>query len=84
MLHQLGALSCLLSAATAVSAQLYWNSTEFLFVFGDSYTTDGFNISAGVNSTDPGYVSVRQTGHQTFAFLSRRLMYDTKDLIQRP
>jgi phospholipase/lecithinase/hemolysin len=26
-------------------------------VFGDSYTTTGFNISLGVNSTDPGFVS---------------------------
>lgn len=81
MLHQLGVSLCLLSAATAVSAQLYWNSTQYLFTFGDSYTTDGFNISAGVNSTDPGYVSVRQTGHQTYAFPSRRLMYEPKDLV---
>ncbi|TFY55296.1 hypothetical protein EVJ58_g8338 [Rhodofomes roseus] len=57
MLHKLGVLSCLLSAATAVSAQLYWNSTQFLFTLGDSYTTDGFNISEGVNSTNPGYTS---------------------------
>lgn len=81
MLHQLGLPFCLLSAATAVSAQLYWNSTQYLFTLGDSYTTDGYNISAGVNSTDPGYVSVRQTDHQTDAFLSRRLMHDTKDLV---
>ncbi|KAH9917447.1 uncharacterized protein B0H18DRAFT_37146 [Fomitopsis serialis] len=54
MLRNLGVL---LSAATAVSAQLYWNSTQFLFTLGDSYTTDGFNISAGVNSPNPGYTS---------------------------
>ncbi|EJD02213.1 uncharacterized protein FOMMEDRAFT_147265 [Fomitiporia mediterranea MF3/22] len=38
-------------------AKLAWNSTEFLFTFGDSYTTDGFNISAGVNSPVPGFTS---------------------------
>ena len=35
-----------------------WNTTKFLFTFGDSYTTDGFNISAGVNSAVPGFVSL--------------------------
>ncbi|KAJ3555556.1 hypothetical protein NM688_g2509 [Phlebia brevispora] len=34
-----------------------WGTTEFLFTFGDSYTTDGFNISAGVNSPVPGFTS---------------------------
>lgn len=33
-----------------------WGATKFLFTFGDSYTTDGFNISAGVNSPVPGFV----------------------------
>ena len=28
-----------------------------LVTFGDSYTTDGFNISAGVESPVPGFVS---------------------------
>ena len=28
-----------------------------LITFGDSYTTDGFNISAGVDSPVPGFVS---------------------------
>ncbi|KAF9818645.1 hypothetical protein IEO21_02625 [Rhodonia placenta] len=51
------AASCVLSAAKLVSGQLYWNETKFLFTFGDSYTTDGYNISAGVNSPDPGYTS---------------------------
>jgi phospholipase/lecithinase/hemolysin len=50
------ALLSLLSASLA-SAKLSWNSTDFMFVFGDSYTTTGFNISAGVNSPTPGYVS---------------------------
>jgi len=36
---------------------LTWETTEFMFVFGDSYTTTGFNISAGVNSVDPGFVA---------------------------
>jgi len=40
----------------AVSA-LTWSTTDFLFVFGDSYTTTGFNISAGVDSPVPGFTS---------------------------
>ncbi|KAJ6526237.1 GDSL lipase/esterase [Mycena vulgaris] len=47
-------LLCLLISA---QAKLAWSNTKFLFVFGDSYTTTGFNISAGINSTDPGFVS---------------------------
>ncbi|KAK7693906.1 hypothetical protein QCA50_003480 [Cerrena zonata] len=43
------------STATFVSAK--WNTTKFLFTFGDSYTTDGFNISAGVGSPVPGFTS---------------------------
>ncbi|KJA24292.1 carbohydrate esterase family 16 protein [Hypholoma sublateritium FD-334 SS-4] len=44
-------------AITSCTAKLLWGDTKFLFTFGDSYTTTGFNISAGVNSTDPGFVS---------------------------
>ncbi|GJE87031.1 carbohydrate esterase family 16 protein [Phanerochaete sordida] len=47
----------LLWAAVAAHGKLNWNTTEFLFTFGDSYTTDGFNISAGVNSPVPGFTS---------------------------
>jgi len=50
-------LSCLVCTARLTFGQLYWNSTKFLFTFGDSYTTDGYNISAGVNSPNPGYTS---------------------------
>jgi hypothetical protein len=46
----------LLSSCVIASA-LSWNATEYVFVFGDSYTTDGYNVSAGLNSPDPGYVS---------------------------
>ncbi|KAI0693339.1 GDSL lipase/esterase [Cytidiella melzeri] len=46
-----------LLAATAVSSKLTWGTTKFLFTFGDSYTTDGFNITAGVNSPVPGFTS---------------------------
>ncbi|KAI0362560.1 hypothetical protein OH77DRAFT_63683 [Trametes cingulata] len=49
--------SSLLCAASAVSAKLTWGTTKFLFTFGDSYTTDGFNISAGVDSPVPGFTS---------------------------
>jgi len=48
---------CFLSAVTLASGQLTWATTEYLFTFGDSYTTDGYNISAGVNSPNPGYTS---------------------------
>ncbi|KAH9952170.1 hypothetical protein B0H21DRAFT_17018 [Amylocystis lapponica] len=52
-------VSALLSAAATAAAQapLNWNATEYMFVFGDSYTTDGYNVSAGVNSPTPGYTS---------------------------
>ncbi|KAG8217936.1 carbohydrate esterase family 16 protein [Butyriboletus roseoflavus] len=40
-----------------VASAIPWNATEYMFVFGDSYTTDGYNISAGVNSPTPGYTS---------------------------
>nr|VWP00222.1 N/A [Ganoderma boninense] len=51
--------SCLLSALSIASAKLTWGTTQFLFTFGDSYTTDGFNISAGVDSPVPGFVGAR-------------------------
>ncbi|KAI0259162.1 hypothetical protein BC834DRAFT_642901 [Gloeopeniophorella convolvens] len=50
------ALFGLLSAAST-SAKLTWGTTKFLFTLGDSYTTDGFNISAGVDSPVPGFTS---------------------------
>ncbi|KAI0345104.1 hypothetical protein BDW22DRAFT_1325510 [Trametopsis cervina] len=53
-------MRCLISVAltvTAVSSKLTWGTTKYLFTFGDSYTTDGFNISAGVNSPTPGFTS---------------------------
>ncbi|CDO73661.1 Carbohydrate Esterase Family 16 protein [Trametes cinnabarina] len=48
---------CMLTAASVVSAKLTWGTTKYLFTFGDSYTTDGFNISAGVDSPVPGFTS---------------------------
>lgn len=47
----------LLSFISSAHGKLTWGQTKFLFAFGDSYTTDGFNISAGVNSSVPGFVS---------------------------
>ncbi|KAF8163693.1 SGNH hydrolase-type esterase domain-containing protein [Crassisporium funariophilum] len=44
-------------AVSSCSAVIPWGSTQFLMAFGDSYTTDGFNISAGVNSPVPGFTS---------------------------
>jgi hypothetical protein len=54
-------LACSLFASLAVvpvdaGTKLTWAKTKFLFTLGDSYTADGFNISAGVNSPVPGYV----------------------------
>jgi phospholipase/lecithinase/hemolysin len=70
-----GATAILLaSLAATVSAGLVnptpalsWNSTEYLFVFGDSYSTTGFNISAGVNSKDPGFTA--SNGHNRVKIL---------------
>ncbi|KAF8607979.1 hypothetical protein BDV93DRAFT_285120 [Ceratobasidium sp. AG-I] len=45
-----------LLAASSASA-LTWGSTKYLFVFGDSYTATGYNVSAGINSPTPGWTS---------------------------
>ena len=52
---------CLLSTLSIASAKLTWGTTQFLFTFGDSYTTDGFNISAGVDSPVPNDVGAGST-----------------------
>lgn len=41
-----------LASASLVTAasNLTWANTKNLFVFGDSYTAEGYNISAGINS----------------------------------
>ncbi|KAI0042426.1 carbohydrate esterase family 16 protein [Auriscalpium vulgare] len=49
----LAALGLALSPVEA----LEWGSTKNLFVFGDSYTTTGWNISAGILSPVPGFTS---------------------------
>lgn len=46
----------LLAASTCASA-LTWGSTKYFFVFGDSYTTTGYNVSAGIDSSVPGWTS---------------------------
>lgn len=55
LLPLFSAFSLALWASTA-TAKLTWGTTKFLFTFGDSYTTDGFNISAGVDSPVPNEV----------------------------
>lgn len=40
-------------ALTSCAAKLAWKDTKFLVAFGDSYSADGFNISAGVDSPVP-------------------------------
>ncbi|KIK62796.1 carbohydrate esterase family 16 protein [Collybiopsis luxurians FD-317 M1] len=44
-------------SANLALAEFSWGDTKFLFTFGDSYTTDGYNISAGIDSPDPGFTS---------------------------
>ncbi|KAF8843670.1 carbohydrate esterase family 16 protein [Paxillus ammoniavirescens] len=54
--RRLLALATSLLSVSVVSG-IPWNATEYMFVFGDSYTTDGYNVSAGIDSPDPGYTS---------------------------
>jgi hypothetical protein len=49
------AVACALSARSSF-AKLTWKDTKYMFVFGDSYTAEGYNVSAGVNSPTPGWV----------------------------
>ncbi|KAJ7137935.1 GDSL lipase/esterase [Mycena epipterygia] len=56
-MRSLFTFSCMLCLLVSAQAKLTWNNTEFLFVFGDSYTATGFNISNGVDSVDPGFTS---------------------------
>ncbi|TFK68275.1 hypothetical protein BDN72DRAFT_684189 [Pluteus cervinus] len=63
--HLLQALS-LASFAPSALSKLTWQNTKFLFTFGDSYTTEGFNISAGVDSPTPGYTSSNGPNWVTF------------------
>lgn len=77
-----GKAAALLSTVSAVSAKLTWGSTKFLFAFGDSYTTDGFNISAGVDSLVPDFVGasrVERRPHSHESFIPPVL-----DFFQRP
>ncbi|KAF5388959.1 hypothetical protein D9757_005023 [Collybiopsis confluens] len=50
-------LYTVLVSTGVASGKFSWGDTNFLFTFGDSYTTDGFNISAGVDSPVPGFTS---------------------------
>ncbi|KAG2150694.1 carbohydrate esterase family 16 protein [Suillus bovinus] len=43
--------------SSSFASALSWNETEYLFVFGDSYSADGYDVSAGINSQVPGYTS---------------------------
>ncbi|KAF8647477.1 hypothetical protein AX16_006682 [Volvariella volvacea WC 439] len=59
-LSLLGAIGFLVPAllqVSSVGAQLTWRDTRFLFAFGDSYTSDGFDVTAGVNSPSSGPTS---------------------------
>jgi phospholipase/lecithinase/hemolysin len=50
-------LSAFFLSTNVVLGMFSWANTEFLFTFGDSYTTDGYNITAGIDSPDPGFTS---------------------------
>ncbi|KAJ7574652.1 SGNH hydrolase-type esterase domain-containing protein [Mycena floridula] len=50
-------LIAFLLVISPAAGKLTWAKTKYLFVFGDSYTTDGYNVSAGVDSPVPGFTS---------------------------
>ncbi|THH20628.1 hypothetical protein EW146_g759 [Bondarzewia mesenterica] len=52
----LRALAIVILGVIQVSS-LTWSETDFMFIFGDSYTTTGWNISAGIDSPVPGFTS---------------------------
>ncbi|KAI3615307.1 carbohydrate esterase family 16 protein [Moniliophthora roreri] len=57
MLYRSTGLLLGLFMTAQVTAKLTWGNTRYLFVFGDSYTTTGYNISAGIDSPVPGFTS---------------------------
>jgi hypothetical protein len=42
--------------ANANAANFDWKDTSSVFLFGDSYTQTGWDVTKGVNSSDPGAV----------------------------
>jgi len=75
MFHRpLLALALSLFSIPLVSA-IPWNATEYMFVFGDSYTTDGYNVSAGINSPTPGYTSSNGPNWVEFLIKTFNLAY---------
>ncbi|OAX37125.1 carbohydrate esterase family 16 protein [Rhizopogon vinicolor AM-OR11-026] len=50
MFHSLVVTVIGLLSSCLIASGFSWNSTEYMFVFGDSYSTDGYNVSAGVMS----------------------------------
>ena len=68
----------LASLITITQAKLTWEETKFLFAFGDSYTTDGFNISAGIDSPVPGFVSLFSLAGRGFV-----VTRDHLDIVER-
>ena len=66
----------ILAAATQTALAVTWGKAKNLVVFGDSYTTSGWNISAGVNSPSPGYVSLSISRHADSNWPVRPLAMD--------
>ncbi|OAX37124.1 carbohydrate esterase family 16 protein [Rhizopogon vinicolor AM-OR11-026] len=50
MSHSLAVTVIGLLSSCMIASALSWNSTEYMFVFGDSYSSDGYNVSAGITS----------------------------------
>lgn len=76
------ALSASAFKLSSATAKLTWADTKYMIVFGDSYTTNGYNISAGIDSSVPGFTSsngpnwVGFLGMSTVRLVVRRLFTD--------
>ena len=56
-MFELLAAALVVSTLSVATAKLAWADTKYMIVFGDSYTTNGYNISAGIDSPVPGFTS---------------------------
>lgn len=72
MLNRLLAAALPALVVRSAIAKLTWANTKHMIVFGDSYTTNGFNISAGVDSPVPGFTS--SNGPNWVSFLGQLLV----------
>jgi len=54
---RLFSVAAVLAASSSLVSALTWSSTKFFFIFGDSYTDDGYRVTNGINSAVPGFTS---------------------------